>query len=67
MIRFLHSCSTSLLPVLSAERSCPLCNAPHLDRTKRRFVDRLLSLVVPLRRYRCVACGWEGNLWNNSR
>jgi hypothetical protein len=35
-----------------------------MDRIKRRFVDRIVSLFTPLRRYRCrnVACEWEGNL-----
>ena len=33
-------------------------------RIERRWTDRLLNLVSPLRRYRCVntQCGWQGNL-----
>jgi hypothetical protein len=29
----------------------------------RRLPESLLSLFVPLRRYRCISlqCGWEGN------
>ena len=35
-----------------------------LDRIPRRFIDRLRSLLTPLRRYRCVAltCHWEGTI-----
>jgi hypothetical protein len=33
---------------------------------RRRLIDRLVSLLTPVRRYRCHAkgwgCGWEGNL-----
>ena len=48
-----------------SECVCPKCNGP-VVRVRRRFVDRLLSLVKPTRRYRCFAkgwgCDWEGNL-----
>ena len=44
---------------------CPRCNGP-VYRVRRRFVDRLISLVVPVRRYHCHSmdpmCDWEGNL-----
>jgi len=44
---------------------CPQCNAP-LDRVQRRIVDRLVSWISPVRRYRCRmkgwSCDWEGNL-----
>lgn len=47
------------------ESVCPCCNGP-VERVRRRFVDRLLSLVAPVQRYRCRAkgwdCDWEGNL-----
>jgi len=62
MSSFFDTLNHSLLPIESADRSCPLCNAPHVNRTKRRFMDRMVSLATPVRRYRCVACGWEGNL-----
>lgn len=44
---------------------CPLCSSP-LIRIRRRFSDRLLSLIAPVQRYRCSArkedlsCTWEG-------
>jgi hypothetical protein len=42
---------------------CPRCSGA-LIRIRRRPVDRLVSLILPRRRYRCVAigCGWEGTL-----
>jgi hypothetical protein len=44
-------------------RHCPRCRGA-LIRIRRRPIDRFVSLVLPRRRYRCVAigCGWEGNL-----
>ena len=46
-----------------SKRSCPDC-AARLVRIARRPVDRLSSLFVPVKRYRCrtFMCGWEGNL-----
>jgi len=42
---------------------CPRCKSP-VFRVSRRLTDFLLSLFVPIRRYRCIsmACSWEGNL-----
>lgn len=44
---------------------CPYCNSP-VDRVRRRFIDRLVSLITPVRRYRCRGhgwdCTWEGRL-----
>jgi hypothetical protein len=46
-----------------AEPPCPVCGHP-LRRIHRRFIDRLVCVVYPVRRYQCqrVRCGWEGNL-----
>lgn len=43
--------------------TCPRCGDA-LMRVHRRFVDRLWSLLQPVRRYRCdnPGCGWVGNL-----
>ena len=43
---------------------CPKCGAHDLVRIRRRFGDRLLSIFVKLRRFRCthVDCLWVGNL-----
>jgi hypothetical protein len=42
---------------------CPDCHSS-LNRVPRRFIDRLVSLVYPVRRYHCRSfdCDWEGNL-----
>ena len=42
---------------------CPHCGG-NLTRIHRRPVDRLLSVFVPARRFRCVnfRCIWEGNV-----
>lgn len=50
-----------------ARHACPRCASP-LFRSRRRFSDRLLSLLVPVRRYICSAqeddpaCQWQGLL-----
>lgn len=43
--------------------NCPRCDSS-TNRIPRRFIDLLLSIFIPLRRYRCRAmrCNWEGNL-----
>lgn len=45
---------------------CPRCLGG-LNRVPRGTLDRLISLVVPVRRYRCraLACAWEGALRNS--
>jgi hypothetical protein len=47
----------------AGEHPCPRC-AGNLIRIRRRVIDRLLSLFVPVHRYECShsCCGWEGNL-----
>ena len=48
---------------IASEHLCPRC-AGNLIRIRRRVIDRLLSLFVPVRRYECPNsfCGWKGNL-----
>jgi hypothetical protein len=47
---------------------CPRCHGSGslsvLERIKRRFIDRLVSVIWPRHRYHCrsMGCGWEGNL-----
>jgi len=49
----------------SRERVCPRCNSP-VERVRRRILDRLVSWIMPVHRYRCRmkgwGCDWEGNL-----
>lgn len=44
-------------------RCCPRCHG-EICRGPVRLAERLLSLFIAVRRYRCRAmgCGWEGNL-----
>ena len=48
---------------------CPECGGNYLTRIHRRFIDRLLSLFLPVYRYRCdrLLCDWEGNIRVNHR
>ena len=44
---------------------CPKCGGEidrKSDRIHRRLHERLLSLIVPARRYECGACSWRGLL-----
>jgi hypothetical protein len=47
------------------KRKCPQCNGS-VVRVRRRFIDRLMSLITPMHRYRCGlngwGCDWKGNL-----
>ena len=47
----------------SCSSVCPRCQAS-VFRVSRRVTDLLVSLFMPVRRYRCIsmACNWEGNL-----
>jgi hypothetical protein len=40
---------------------CPCCGV-QATRVERRWADLLLSLAVPVRRYRCTVarCSWQG-------
>jgi len=58
---------SSRKPTATANRAggcCPRCGNPQLHRVPRRWVDRLLSGVCPVFRFRCksIECQWEGNL-----
>lgn len=53
---------------------CPVCRSP-LVPVRDRFVDRLLNVFIPSRRYRCEGrhasdatedCGWVGNFPNRN-
>ena len=49
--------------ISASKRACPQCGLA-LDRIRRRPIDRLTSLFVPVQRYHCrnFTCHWEGNL-----
>jgi predicted RNA-binding Zn-ribbon protein involved in translation (DUF1610 family) len=42
-----------------AHYECPQCGHA-LHRTHRRAIERVVSVLVPLRRYACRECGWSG-------
>jgi hypothetical protein len=48
----------------TSKRICPVCGDCSLIRVRRRIIDRLLTLFLPVHRYRCrhYACQWKGNL-----
>ena len=43
--------------------ACPRCSG-ETDRIPRRALDFMVSVLVPVRRYRCLSmgCNWEGML-----
>ena len=53
---------------LTATRSCPQCGGP-AARVSRKLTDRMLSVVMPVKRYRCfdLNCNWEGLLMSRRR
>ncbi len=57
------SVGTEEAPRSAHRAECPVCKGS-LYRVPRSFLDRVLSVFVPVCRYRCHswACGWEGNL-----
>ncbi len=52
----------STLPVQVDSRRCPQCGSTYLDRVQRRVIDRIIGIIIQLKRYHCGSCGWEGNL-----
>lgn len=62
MTKVFRLSSNSLFPVRTSNRNCPVCKAPDVNRVKRRIVDRLISPLIPIKRYHCEVCGWAGNL-----
>lgn len=45
------------------EYACPRCSGAVI-RVRRRVVDVLVCVFIPVRRYRCLSrdCSWQGNL-----
>lgn len=56
--------ATEAGPACAQHAKCRQCGDEALIRIRRRFIDRLMSLAYPVKRYRCSApwCGWEGVL-----
>lgn len=51
-------------PARADSYACPICGGDGLIRIRRRFIDRIASMFLGLRRFRCThsGCHWEGNL-----
>jgi hypothetical protein len=46
---------------LSLALKCPRCGScTQLRRVQRNLGDRMLSLVIDFRKYRCASCNWTG-------
>jgi DNA-directed RNA polymerase subunit RPC12/RpoP len=41
---------------------CPRCSGKSLTRMHRTRFDRMISLLVPVKRYECEACSWQGRV-----
>jgi hypothetical protein len=41
-------------------RTCPWCGIGDLHRVRRKPLDRLVSLIIPIARYRCDTCYKSG-------
>ena len=53
---------TSPLPAaLRGKIACPRCGDT-AHRVQRKWSDRIVSLVKPVKRYRCDFCDWTGTL-----
>jgi hypothetical protein len=50
-------------PGSASRHTCPQCGQS-LIRIRRRFIDRLTSIVQPVHRFRCRnhTCQWQGNI-----
>ena len=67
-MKVIHSSIPPIVLVISqissqGKLSCPQCKSS-VFHISRRILDRLISFVTPLRRYRCISmkCNWEGTL-----
>lgn len=48
--------------------ACPRCGSHHLKRTRRTTLDRLWgALGMPVRRYICAECKWQGARIDHTR
>lgn len=55
---------TRVTPGTPDAYTCPACEGTDLIRVRRRLIDRVASLFLGVRRFRCThpGCEWEGNL-----
>lgn len=48
-----------LQPKVKVEYTCPKCKRD-LERINRTIIDKMIGIVVPVRRYKCMGCFWQG-------
>lgn len=53
-------------PSLSGKIVCPGCG-DFASRVPRKLIDRLRSLIQPVKRYRCDYCDWRGIVASGTR
>jgi hypothetical protein len=51
--------TTASAPKAKSSYQCPRCGR-ELERTSRNTIDKIINTVIPIRRYKCYGCFWEG-------
>ena len=51
--------STKSYTKVRVTHTCPKCRAD-LDRISRTSFDKVIAMLLPVRRYKCMNCLWEG-------
>ena len=46
-------------PTSRSAYTCPQCGQD-LTRTNKKLIDKVINYVVPIRRFKCYGCFWEG-------
>jgi uncharacterized protein with PIN domain len=49
----------NLEPKVKVEYTCPKCKRD-LERINRTLIDKVIGVVISVRRYKCMGCFWEG-------
>lgn len=44
---------------VKVQYTCPKCKRD-LERINRTTIDKIIGIIVPIRRYKCMGCFWEG-------
>jgi DNA-directed RNA polymerase subunit RPC12/RpoP len=44
---------------VKVEYTCPRCKQD-LERVSRTAFDKMIGVIVPIKRYKCMGCFWEG-------
>ena len=50
---------TKVQPKVKVEYTCPKCKRD-LERINRTTIDKIIGVIIPIRRYKCMGCFWEG-------